>query len=266
MPSRPRTPRRPFHRPPGAVVQHALCAALLCLAAAQTARAADAQATEAGAAPAGAAHRALLADPSRTDEDRQADERRKPAELLDFAQVRPGMNVLDVAAGGGYTTQLLALAVGAGGAVWAQGESERGLAKRLAAHPQANVHPLQRPFADPYPADAPRLDLITFILNYHDVANTPTDRAAMDRKLFEALKPGGHLVVVDHATQKGRGVRDTKTLHRIDEQTVLDELQQAGFVLEAQGDFLRQPADPRNQPFWDLQGPTDRFALRLRRP
>jgi predicted methyltransferase len=220
-------------------------------------------------APATAAapdYRAVLADPSRTDEDRQADERRRPLELLDFAQVRPGMNVLDVSAGGGYTTQLLALAVGPAGSVWAQGESERGLAKRLAAHPQANVHPLLRPFNDPYPAEAPRLDLITFILNYHDVANTPTDRATMNRKLFEALKPGGRLVVVDHATQKGRGVRDTKTLHRIDEQTVLDELQQAGFVLEAQGDFLRVPADPRNQPFWDVKGPTDRFALRLRRP
>jgi predicted methyltransferase len=210
---------------------------------------------------------ALLADPVRSDEDRKADARRNPVELLRFAQVRPGMNVLDVSAGGGYTTQLLALAVGPQGAVWAQNAKERkNFAQRLVEHPQANVHVLTRPFTDPYPADAPRLDLITFILNYHDVANEPVDRALMDRKLFEALKPGGHLVLVDHAAQAGSGLRDTKTLHRIDEATVRQELQQAGFVVEASGDFLRVPTDPREQAFFDLKGPSDRFALRLLRP
>jgi predicted methyltransferase len=210
---------------------------------------------------------ALLADPSRSDDDRKADSRRQPVELLRFADVRAGMNVLDVSAGGGYTTQLLALAVGPTGSVWAQNEKPRkSLDERLAAHPQANIHPLLRPFADPYPADAPRLDLITFILNYHDVANTPTDRAAMDRKLFEALKPGGRLIVVDHSAQAGSGVRDTKTLHRIDEAVVVDELKKAGFVLETEADFLRVPADPRTQAFFDMKTPTDRFVLKLRRP
>jgi predicted methyltransferase len=210
---------------------------------------------------------AILADPRRSDEDRKADERRKPLELLRFAQVQPGMQVLDVSAGGGYTTELLALAVGPSGSVWAQMEKMRpGLEKRLAAHPQANIHALVRPFADPYPADAPRLDLITFILNYHDVANVPVDRGAMNRNLFAALKPGGHMVLVDHAAQPGSGLRDTKSLHRIDENTVVAELEQAGFVVEARADFLRVPGDPRNQAFFDMPGPSDRFALRLRRP
>ena len=196
-----------------------------------------------------------------------ADARRKPVELLRLARVRPGWNVLDVSAGDGYTTQLLALAVGPDGGVWAQNAKERpGLAKRLAAHPQPNIHPIVRPFDDPYPADAPRLDLITFILNYHDVANTPVDRAVMDRKLFAALKPGGYLVVVDHAAKAGAGLRDTKTLHRIEEATVVDELQQAGFVVEERADFLRNPGDPREQAFFDLKVPSDRFAIRLRRP
>lgn len=210
---------------------------------------------------------ALLQSPLRTDQDRQADARRKPVELLRLARVRPGWNVLDVSAGDGYTTQLLALAVGPDGGVWAQNAKERpGLAKRLAAHPQPNIHPIVRPFDDPYPADAPRLDLITFILNYHDVANTPVDRAVMDRKLFAALKPGGYLVVVDHAAKAGAGLRDTKTLHRIEEATVVDELQQAGFVVEERADFLRNPGDPREQAFFDLKVPSDRFAIRLRRP
>jgi len=210
---------------------------------------------------------ALLADPIRTDEDRKADERRKPGELLRFAQVRPGMNVLDVSAGGGYTTQLLALAVGPKGSVWAQStKANAGFDKRLLAHPQAQIHPLVRPFEDPYPAEAPRLDLITFVLNYHDVANTPTNRAVMDRHLFEALKPGGHLIVIDHSAEAGSGLRDTNTLHRIDEAVVLAELQAAGFVLEERSTFLQNAADPRKQPFWEFKEPTDRFALRLVRP
>lgn len=224
-------------------------------------------AAAAAAAPTAPDYRALLSDPVRSDADRMADERRKPVEMLRFAQVRPGMNVLDVSAGNGYTTQLLALAVGPAGKVWAQNEkSRKGFEERLAAHPQANIHPLVRPFEDPYPPDAPRLDLITFVLNYHDVANEPVDRAAMDRKLLEALKPGGHLLLIDHAAQPGSGLRDTKTLHRIDENTVVGELQRAGFVVEARSDFLRVADDPRNQPFFDMKTPSDRFALLLRRP
>lgn len=210
---------------------------------------------------------ALLADPVRGEDDHKTDERRKPVELLRFAQVRAGMNVLDLSAGGGYTTQILALAVGPSGNVWAQNFKPRAdLDKRLAAHPQANIHPLLRAFTDPYPADAPRLDLITFILNYHDIVNAPVDRAVMNRKLFEALKPGGHLVLVDHSAQAGSGLRDTKALHRIDEKSVVDELQQAGFKVEARGDFLSNPSDPRQQAFFDMNVPSDRFALRLVRP
>jgi len=210
---------------------------------------------------------ALLSDPLRSDSDRQADARRKPLELLRFAQVRPGMMVLDVSAGGGYTTQLLALAVGPSGAVWAQMAKPReSFEKRLAAHPQANIHTLVRPFDDPYPADAPRLDLVTFILNYHDVANEAVDRALMNKRLFEALKPGGHLVLIDHAAAPGSGLRDTKTLHRIDEEVVVSELQRAGFRVEERSAFLHVADDPHTQAFFDMKTPSDRFALRLVRP
>ena len=210
---------------------------------------------------------AVVANPIRTDADRRADDHRKPVELLRFARVRAGMNVLDVAAGGGYTTELLALAVGSAGAVWAQTDKPRpAFEKRLADHPQANVHLLVRGFEDPYPQDAPRLDLITFVLNYHDVAYQSVDRDKMDRALFQALKPGGHLVLIDHAAEAGSGLRDVKTLHRIDEAVVLEELQRAGFVLQQQADFLRDPQDPRKQAFFDMKTPTDRFALLFVRP
>ena len=192
----------------------------------------------------------LLADPLRTPDDRKSDAGRQPAALLRFAQVTPGMSVLDVSAGGGYTAQLMALAVGPQDKVWAQVQKlPPSLERRLAEHPQANIELLQRPFEDPFPAAAPRVDLVTLVLSYHDIAYAPVDRARMNRALFDALKPGGHLVLIDHAARPGSGVADTRTLHRIDEQTVGSELLAVGFVLEEQSGFLRNPAEPRDKAF-----------------
>lgn len=212
-------------------------------------------------------YRQAVASPIRTDEDRDADAKRKPLEFLQFTNVHPGMRVLDIAAGGGYSTQLLALIVGSSGTVWAQGPKLRPeLERRLANHPQSNIVPVIRPFEDPVPDDATKLDLITIIMNYHDIAYMPVDRAKMDQRLFNALKPGGHLVVMDHSAKPGTGVSAAKSLHRIDEAVVMNELRQAGFQLEQESDFLRNPSDPREQAFFDMKIPTDKFALRFVKP
>lgn len=209
-----------------------------------------------------------IASPIRTDADRLADATRKPLELLEFARLHPGLQVLDLASGGGFSAQLLALAVGSSGKAWAQVTQLRpALEKRLADHPDSNITLLVRSFDDPFPADAPRLDLVTLILSYHDIANTSVDRAKMNRGIFNALKSAGHLVLIDHSTKPGMGLTQTKTLHRIDEATVVAEFRQAGFVLEASGDFLRNPADPRVQAYFDMKGtPSDKFALRFVKP
>lgn len=210
---------------------------------------------------------ALLSSPLRTADDLKSDAGRHPLCLLRFSQVAPGMSVLDISAGGGYTTQLMALAVGANGKVWAQiPKDSPSLDKRLSAHPQANIEVLQRPFEDPFPKDAPRVDLVTFVLSYHDIAYSPVDRARMDRAIFDALEPGGHLILIDHSARAGSGAADAKSLHRIDEQTVRAEFVEAGFVLEAESDFLRNPKDPREQAFFDMNMPADRFALRFAKP
>ena len=208
-----------------------------------------------------------ISSPVRTEGDRSADAKRKPLEFLQFSKVRPGMQVLDVAAGGGYTTQLLALVVGSKGKVWAQGpETSRVLQARLANHYQANIVPVAQPFEDPVPDNAPKLDLITLIMNYHDIAYMPVDREKMNRRLFDALKPGGHLVVLDHSATPGSGVSVAKTLHRIDEKVVLDEELKAGFKLEQESNFMRNPADPRDKAFFNMTIPTDKFALRFVKP
>ena len=107
---------------------------------------------------------------------------------------------------------------------------------------------------------------ITIVLNYHDIAYLPVDRAKMNARLFAALKPGGRLVVIDHSAKAGTGIADAKTLHRIDEAIVLAEFRQAGFVLDATSDFLRNPADSREQSSGDGRIPTDKFALRFVKP
>ena len=208
-----------------------------------------------------------IASSIRTDQDRRMDSARHPAEFLPFTQAAPGMLVLDVAAGGGYTSQLLALAVAPDGKVWAQREQPgAALTKRLADQPQTNVIPVYRPFEDSVPADAPKLDLITIVLNYHDITYLPVDRAKMNQRWFAALKSGGRLVVVDHSGRPGTGITEGKTLHRIDQAVVVAEATKAGFVLEAEGGFLRNPADPRDQSSGDSKIPTDKFALRFVKP
>lgn len=208
---------------------------------------------------------AAVASPLRSDEDRKGDARHKPAEFLSFAQVKPGMKVLDVSAGAGGTAALLALAVGSSGEVWAQlPKPSDKLAARLAGAPMPNLHPFVAPFERPVPVSAPALDLVTLNLNYHDIANTPTDRAAMNRALFAALKPGGYYVVVDNAARAGSGLADTRTLHRIDEAAVIAEVTKAGFRLDARSDYLHVAADPRMLPFFKMDGqPDDKFALRF---
>ena len=210
-------------------------------------------------------YQALLANPLRTDRDRTMDDRRYPVELLQFAQVRPGMRVLDVAGGGGYTSQLLALAVGPSGKLWAQTpQPSATLKERLAANPQTGIVVVTRPFDDPVPPEAAPLDLVTLILNYHDISYLPVDRDAMNRKIFAALKPGGRYVVVDHSALPGTGITAGKTLHRIEEAFVVAEIRRAGFVLDGEGAFMRTAVDTRDKP--SNQPPSDKFVLRFVKP
>jgi len=217
------------------------------------------------AADASAQYQAAIASPSRTDADRKDDAKRKPAEFLAFAQVRPGMKVLDVVTGGGSTSELLALAVGPSGEVWAQSAKPSDpLAKRLAEHPQANLHPVVAPFDNPVPPGTGQFDLITLVMNYHDIVNAGTDREAMNKHLYDALKPGGHFVVIDNAAKTGSGLGDTKTLHRIEQSALVAEVTKAGFVVDGSSDYLHVKDDPRDQPFFKMDGrPDDKFAVRF---
>ncbi|MEO7494649.1 MAG: hypothetical protein ABIT83_23465, partial [Massilia sp.] len=246
-------------RPARSLIARALLAAL--------AVSASALLLPAHAAPDSAttAYQAAIDSPVRSADDRKDDSKRKPAEFLAFAKVRPGMRVLDLSAGAGASSALLAAAVGPSGEVLAQGASASPkLAARLAATPLPNLRPLVAPFDNPVPAGTAPLDLVTINMNYHDLVNKPIDRDAMNKRIFEALKPGGYYVVIDNAAKAGSGLSATNTLHRIDEASVIAEVTKAGFKLDGKSDYLRAPSDPRDQPFFKMEGkPDDKFALRF---
>jgi predicted methyltransferase len=242
---------------------------LLALCAGLVAGAASAQSAAPSASPASQKYDAVLASPIRTPEDRKLDERRKPAEFLAFAQVKPGMKVFDMASGGGTTAALLTAAVGPSGQVWAQNSKPNAkLSERIGDATVPNLHAVVSDNGDPVPKGTPPLDLITINMNYHDFVNdAKIDRAAMNKHLFDALKRGGHLVIIDNSAKKGSGLTATKTLHRIDEDNVVQEVTRAGFRVDARSDYLRVAADPREQAFFDMKGaPDDKFAIRFVKP
>jgi len=217
-------------------------------------------------------YRAIVASPDRTEADRQTDARRKPEMLLAFTGVRPGMTVLDMGAGGGYSTELLARVVGPRGTVYAQ-ESQAGsprarerFEERAKTSPMRNVTHILREYDDPVPPTVRDLDLVTFFFAYHDTAFMAVDRGKMNRALFDALKPGGILVVSDHSARAGAGTSAAKTLHRIEESTLRREIEAVGFRLIEEADFLRNPADTRDAIVFRPQVPVDEFVLKFVKP
>jgi predicted methyltransferase len=218
-------------------------------------------------------YEAIVASDDRSEGDRKADQRRQPAKLLAFTGVRGGMKVLDMEANAGYSTELLARAVGPTGEVYAQDTAaiiERFVKDRFDIRAQKpvmkNVVHVIRDFGDPIPPEVSGFDLITFFFAYHDVTYMEVDRATMNRKMFEALKPGGLLVIADHSARPGDGTSVGKTLHRIEESTVRQEIEAAGFKFVAAADFLRNPEDPRDTAVFRPAIPVDEFVLKYQKP
>lgn len=209
----------------------------------------------------------IVNDPKRSEADRINDVRRKPVEMLSFIGLRPGMRVLDVSAGGGYTTELLARAVGPDGKVYAQApKPSPRLVERLKSPALQNVVLVVRKFDDPVPPEARGLDRVTLMFNYHDLGHLGVDRARLNRAVFEALKRGGFYVVADHAGRPGTGISESGTLHRIEEAFLRREVEAAGFRLAGEGTFLRNPGDPRDRETPDPPQPKDEFVLRFVKP
>lgn len=214
----------------------------------------------------------------RSVDDHMLDAGRKPGEVFAFFEIAPGEQIGELFAGGGYTTELLARIVGDSGKVYAQNTKEimdkfarKPWTERAAKRVMRNVVAVELPADAPFPPEAKDLDTVVTILNYHDFVWQKVDMAKLNRAVFAALKPGGVYAIVDSSAEKGSGIRDTETLHRIDEEVVKKDVTAAGFTLEAESDVLRRPEDTRD---WSSsptsagakRGTSDRFALRFVKP
>jgi len=237
---------------------------------------------------------AIVASPDRAEADRVNDVRRKPADMLAFIGIRPAITALDVSAARGYTTELVARAVGPTGKVYGQNPPPRNmnaprpaqpegasappaantpppmpnLAERLRNPALAHMIPAVRPFEDPAPPEVANggLDLVTLMFNYHDFGHLGVDRARMNQAIFKALKPGGIYVIADHSGRPGTGITESGTLHRVEEAFVVKEVEAAGFKLAGKGDFMRNPNDPRDKNTPEPPQPKDDFVLKFVKP
>jgi predicted methyltransferase len=222
---------------------------------------------------------AAVADPGRPAEDTQRDANRKPAETVQFAGIKPGDKVVELVPGRGYFTRIISKVVGPKGHVYALSPPRRPNAAPDSPDPVAATTAIA---ADPAYANVSAqggslatitvsepADVVFTAQNYHDVHNVPNiDLAAFNKSIFNALKPGGVYIVLDHAAAAGSGARDTSTLHRIDPETVKAEALAAGFVLAGQSKVLENPQDAHAVAVFDpsIRGKTDQFILKFRKP
>jgi predicted methyltransferase len=224
--------------------------------------------------------RGAIGDEDRTDPDRALDAGRKPGEVLALFKVAPGQRIGELFAATGYTTELIARVLGDHGKLWAHNTKEvldrfarKPLTERLARLTGKQIVMLEQPAEAPFPPDVHHLDAVICVLNYHDFVWQKVDRAKLNAAVLAALKPGGVYGIVDHSAAKGSGLRDVETLHRIDEETVKQEITAAGFQLDGASEALRNPADLRD---WNAspqpataagkRGRSDRFVLRFVKP
>jgi len=218
----------------------------------------------------------LLANSSRSAEDQARDAGRKPAAIIEFLGIKPGMRVLDVIAAGGWYTEVLALAVGPDGHVVAQnppvilemrdGANEKALSARLAGNRLPNVSRMNSGFED-IATIAGTFDAAITALNFHDIYNSRGPEAALAtlQAIYTALKPGGVFAIIDHVGVAGA---DNAELHRIEKSLAIETAKSAGFVVEGDANILANAADDHTQGVFaeGLRGKTDRFVLKFVKP
>jgi predicted methyltransferase len=220
---------------------------------------------------------AAVADPTRPAADSARDADRKPTETLVFVQLKPGDKVADFVAGGGYFTRLFSDVVGPNGHVYAVEplESQRFTAKAYAdlqnystTHTNVTVSNAAALVSLKFPE---KLDVFWISQNYHDLKDKffgPLDMAVFNKGVFDALKPGGIYIVLDHVAAAGAPEDVTETLHRIDPAVVRREVEAAGFKFEAESKILANPADPHTARVFDpsIRAHTDQFIYEFRKP
>ena len=218
---------------------------------------------------------AAVADKGRPETNTKRDADLKPAEMMDFAGVKPGSKVADFIPGGGYFTRIFAKAVGPKGKVYAVTNPAPANAATppaifgIAADPQyGNIAVSQTGVANFTLPE--QVDGFWTAQNYHDLFARArnVDIAKVDKMIFDAIKPGGVFIVLDHAAAPGTPIDPDDKLHRIDPAHVKAQLISSGFKFEGESTVLRNPNDDHTKNVFDpsIRGKTDQFIYKFRKP
>ena len=199
-------------------------------------------------------------------------------EIAAFAGVKSGDKVIDLIPGGGYWTRTFARIVGPSGHVYGiwpkpyameSGSDVKRYAATAGTPAFANVSASIQPATS---LTAPeKVDLVFTSQNYHDYPDKfmgSIDPAVLNKAVFDALKPGGIYLIIDHAAAAGSGMRDTDTLHRIDPAIVKQQVTAAGFVFDGESKLLANVGDDHTKPVFDqsIRRHTDQFIYKFHRP
>jgi predicted methyltransferase len=222
---------------------------------------------------------AAIAAPERSDKDRERDQRDRPAEVMAFAGIRPGMMIADVFGGGGYWAELLARAVGPEGRVSLVNNApylnfaREDIKTRFVGDRLPNITRRTIETCD-MKLDKAGYDLILIVMSYHDLYYVDEEGGwpAIDAggfldQLQAALKPGGSLLIIDHSAVAGAGNSVAGEIHRIEEAFAKRDIESHGFKLEKTWDGYRNSADDLSKLVFDpaVRGKTDRFTHLYRR-
>lgn len=222
-----------------------------------------------------------VADPRRSDADRERDKTSRPAAVLDFFGLEPGMRVVDHLSGGGYYSEILSHAVGPDGEVITHTNDihEKYHAKEIARRYRNDRLPnVTRLISDLPDLELPieTVDIVLMVMTYHDVyyvseadpRHPKVDRERFFAQIHRCLKPGGILAIIDHSARPGTGKEPAQDLHRIDEEFARRDIESAGFVFDGESKVLRNADDDRTLLVFDerVRRRTDRFVYRFLKP
>jgi predicted methyltransferase len=214
--------------------------------------------------------KAAVESATRAPEQVARDVNRKPAELLMLSGIKPGDRVVEFASAGQYFTPMLSDIVGPKGVVYMYDlpytETRAGAGSRafVASHPNSRYE-----LIDYNMLEMPQnIDVVYIVLYYHDLPLNKIDTAALNAKIFKALKPGGIYFIVDHNARPGSGTEDTQKLHRIDSAVIKQEVTAAGFELVEESKLLARADDDHTKMVFTpgLRGLTDQSIFKFRKP
>jgi len=220
-----------------------------------------------------------VASPDRSADNVKLDGSRKPAEVLKFLGLRPGMRVADPFGGNFYWAEITGRAVGPNGHVTVWQPQQFYTQKTYDAYQavqakEPNVWMRVSPMESP-DIPAGKYDFMLINMDYHDVywesAKNGVVRMDPDqwlKTIYAAMKPGAVVGVIDHIANPGDPRVTVEKYHRIDPNIVKADFKRAGFKLEAESNMLRNPADDHNLLVFDpaIRGKTDRFVFKFRKP